>query len=114
MIRRFLGSPLWGEVQSAETVFTEYPLAHVDSGASPDCLSRGVADLVYRGAAGWSVVDYKSDRCSSPLPAHLPSTHPYAQQVQTYARGLRAAVEAPLHRTGVWFADAGTLVSVPA
>ena len=113
MIQRFLGSPLWREIQSADAVFTEYPLAHVDRGASPVCLSRGVADLVYRGAAGWGVIDYKSDRCTPPLPSRLPSTHPYAQQVQTYVRGLRAAMEAPLHRAGVWFADAGTLVSIP-
>jgi len=112
MVQRFLESPLWAELQDADPVYTEYPLAHEVTDASVPVVRRGVIDLAYRTGEDWVLVDYKSDRVREETLATLSDDHPYAQQIRTYAESWAAVVGGPVRRGGLWFADAGTHVVV--
>ena len=112
MMRRFLGSPIWDEIQAADPVYTEYPLAHEASDHAVPVVNRGVIDLAYQRGGDWILVDYKSDRIDAAAPDALPEDHPYAQQIRTYAAGWEAVLGEPVGRAGLWFADAGTHVVV--
>ena len=54
---------------------------------------HGSIDLVYRDAAGWHVIDFKSDRLDG-TSAEEAASH-YAVQIGLYQRSLEAAVGAP-------------------
>ncbi|PSQ80153.1 MAG: ATP-dependent DNA helicase, partial [Bacteroidetes bacterium QS_1_63_11] len=112
MVGRFLDSSLWTELQAADLIYTEYPFAHEIADASVPVVRRGVIDLAYRRREGWVLVDYKSDRIREETLATLSDDHPYAQQIRTYAESWAAVVGEPVHRAGLWFADAGTHVAV--
>ena len=112
MIQRFLDSTVWTEVQSAAPVLPEYPLVCVDDEGPAPTVRRGVIDLAYRLDDGWVLVDYKSDRVSEASGPQLPHKHPYRHQMKAYAEDWRSVQGAPVSRAGLWFADAGTLVSV--
>ncbi|PSQ72736.1 MAG: ATP-dependent DNA helicase [Bacteroidetes bacterium QH_1_64_81] len=112
MMRRFLGSPIWDEIQAADPVYTEYPLAHEASDDAVPVVNRGVIDLAYQRGGDWILVDYKSDRIDAAAPDALPEDHPYAQQIRTYAAGWKAVLGEPVGRAGLWFADAGTHVII--
>ncbi|PSQ58373.1 MAG: ATP-dependent DNA helicase, partial [Bacteroidetes bacterium QH_10_64_19] len=90
MVGRFLDSSLWTELQAADLVYTEYPLAHEVTDASVPVVQRGVIDLTYRTGEGWVLVDYKSDRAREETLATLSDDHPYAQQIRTYAESWAA------------------------
>jgi len=112
MLDRFLDSQIWEEVQHAEPVYTEYPLAREVRDNSDPAVRRGVIDLAYRTEDGWVLVDYKSDRVYGPPADALTDDHPYAQQIRTYAESWTAVLGEPVHRAGLWFADTGAHVVV--
>jgi ATP-dependent helicase/nuclease subunit A len=123
MLRRFASSPLAGRLRTAEVVYTEYPFAQAatpsgDEGSDgeaegPQAIVRGVIDLVFRDAAGWHLVDYKTDRlASADAAASLDAGHAYARQVRTYARHWAALSGAPVARAALWFGATGTTVPV--
>jgi ATP-dependent helicase/nuclease subunit A len=125
MADRLLDSALWREVQSAERVFAEYPVADVSDPARPDAsddndplteAQRGVIDLLYekRGGAGWRIVEFKTDRVADGSGAAevLDDAHPYRRQVQRYADAWAQIAGAPPVEQGLWLADAGEYVPV--
>jgi ATP-dependent helicase/nuclease subunit A len=112
MLDRFLDSQIWEEVQHAEPVYTEYPLAREVRDNSDPAVRRGVIDLAYRTEDGWVLVDYKSDCVYGPPADALTDDHPYAQQIRTYAESWTAVLGEPVHRAGLWFADTGAHVVV--
>jgi ATP-dependent helicase/nuclease subunit A len=114
MIQQFLESRIWTELADADPVYTEYPLAHEAPDDSVPVVRRGVIDLAYRTEEGWILVDYKSDRVDGSASKLRAADHPYAQQIRTYAEGWAAVLGEPVHRAGLWFADAGGHVTIVA
>ena len=119
MIERFLDSSIWSDVQSAQPVYTEYPVSRQVSngdrpvdGEPPPVVQRGVIDLVYRRDGTWALVDFKSDRVEGDPQGVLHDTHSYVQQVRTYAAIWAALFGEPAGKAGLWFADTGTYVPV--
>jgi len=53
------------------------------------CLVEGAVDLAFNEAAGWTVVDFKTDR------EFQESSNRYVQQVRVYARAVAAATGSP-------------------
>jgi len=53
------------------------------------CLVEGAVDLAFNEAAGWTVVDFKTDR------EFQESSDRYVQQVRVYARAVAAATGSP-------------------
>jgi ATP-dependent helicase/nuclease subunit A len=96
-VENALESGILREAAAAPEVHREYPLlVTLDDGT----LVEGVADLVYRTAAGdrapWTVVDFKTDADLAP---HLDE---YRAQVGIYARALVAATGAPAAGLILW------------
>jgi ATP-dependent helicase/nuclease subunit A len=112
MVSRFLESPIWTEVQTADPVYTEYPLVHHLSSTSVPSLKRGVIDLAYRTGDGWTLVDYKTDPVSSAEGEQIADDHPYVHQIHAYAKAWAAVLGEPAPRAGLWFADSGAHVVV--
>jgi len=112
MTQRFLDSAIWTEVQGADTVYTEYPLAHLEGGETSPTIRRAVIDLAYRLDKGWVLIDYKSDHVGEVSTAVLPDGHAYRQQIQAYAENWWAVCKSPISRAGLWFADDATQVVV--
>ena len=102
-LRRTLASDLLARARAAERVERELPLVSV----GPDRVSEGYVDLAFREAAGWVLVDYKSDRDPSPQ-----TIAGYEQQVQTYASMLRETGE-PVSEGHLLFTRSGREHPVP-
>jgi ATP-dependent exoDNAse (exonuclease V) beta subunit len=81
-----LAHPLLRSAAAAPVLRRETPLSLLDDDGT---LVEGVVDLAFRDAAGWTVVDYKTDQ---ELSAHAPI---YRRQVALYARALATATGHP-------------------
>ena len=82
LLQRFRAHPLYAEIESAEC-YHEVP--YISPG------DRGVIDLLYRNAAGWCLVDFKTDRVRTEDEAHRTiEQEGYDQQVQRYAEAATA------------------------
>ncbi|MFB6231138.1 MAG: UvrD-helicase domain-containing protein [Salinibacter sp.] len=113
MIRRFLDSRIWKELQDAAPVYTEYPLARqTHSGDSTPVVQRGVVDLAYHRDDEWVLVDYKSDRVEGRASDGLSAHHPYMRQARAYAESWAETLGEPVGRAVLWFADSGEPVVV--
>jgi ATP-dependent exoDNAse (exonuclease V) beta subunit len=80
-----LAHPLLRRAASAEECRREEPLIHrLEDGT----LLEGIVDLAYRDAAGWTVVDFKTDA--------EPDSHPrYAAQLRLYCAAITAVTGLP-------------------
>ena len=89
-IERTLNSDLMLRAAQAAIRHVELPLVQARSGADDGAITitEGVADLAFRDAHGWVVVDFKSDRSRD-----TERTAGYQQQVRTYAEMLAATGE---------------------
>ena len=84
-VQRAIESPLIRRSRGADVVHRELPLATIAHDDDRTRITEGIADLVFREAGRWVLVDYKSD-ASMPV-ERLESYH---QQVQRYADMLAA------------------------
>jgi ATP-dependent helicase/nuclease subunit A len=91
MLARLAAHPLWQEVRSAPEAQPEIPFTAFDAAG---LVQSGQIDLLWRGAAGWEIVDFKTDalRSQSDLQAAV-DRHRRSRQVQRY-------VEAAAHILG--------------
>ena len=79
-----LSSELTRRAAAADRYFLEMPLVSAQQTGDRTTIIEGIADLAFREAGGWVVVDFKSDRSrSDQLDAQ------YRRQVRDYARMLR-------------------------
>ena len=84
-----MASELWQRVLAAEARHVEVPLAvRRDVDVAPPRVLYGVIDLAFKTAAGWSLVDYKTDQGDT---ATL--TAKYREQARHYAQQWAGFVE---------------------
>jgi len=105
-------SSLWEEVQAANEVFAEVPIALSTGTGGERQVTRGIIDLVYRvEGKGWKIVDYKTDRAVEGEPAldkemgTITSTGDAAEPVGPVAETTAAASAALIARYGAQVAD---------
>jgi ATP-dependent helicase/nuclease subunit A len=99
LVERVLGSELWERAGRAGRRLSEVPFAfhRPDAGSGDEAVPRvieGVVDLAFRDAAGWVIVDYKTDVGTDP---GFPRRHAaYRRQVDLYAEAWEALTGEPV------------------
>lgn len=86
LVAQTWASPLWDEVRAAREWFREYPFLYRAGGR----MVSGKIDLLYRGRAGWTIVDFKTDAIRPG--AEYRRAERYVLQLSVYAGAVRAAV----------------------
>ncbi len=84
LLRHFAGSPLYAEMDSATTRLGEIPFSIEDGRGGVD---SGIIDALYRDAAGWVLVEFKTDHVQSEEQLEHLLTRPrdgYLAQVARY------------------------------
>jgi ATP-dependent helicase/nuclease subunit A len=108
LIRGILASPLWQRMTSSQVHYVEVPLA-VNEG---DTTVSGVIDLVFREAAGWVIVDYKTDSLANGRDLAAKAAY-YAPQVRMYSRCWEQLSGEGVCEAGLYFTSLGKWVVVP-
>ncbi|HKL89242.1 MAG TPA: PD-(D/E)XK nuclease family protein, partial [Salinibacter sp.] len=103
----FLDSALWNDLQEAQAVHTELPVARLADSPLPT-LKNGTIDLLYQQDNAWSLVDFKTDRVDANDPSVLAEA--YRPQLETYAQLWKRATGIPVVQLGLWLADTGAFV----
>lgn len=85
MVRRVLALPVMAEARAATRIFREVPMTGVGA--------HGRADLLFEGAAGWRVVDFKTDRLTGDRDAAVAA---HREQLAQYSARASALVGAPV------------------
>ena len=108
-VLRTLGTDLMRRAASAQERHFELPLVQAVGGAGDEAtkITEGIADLAFREADGWVVVDFKSDRS-----VDAEREQRYRAQVGAYARILAAAGE-PVREAWLLYTYRGTQKAVP-
>jgi len=107
MVDDFLDSALWNDLQEAQAVHTELPVARLADSPLPT-LKNGTIDLLYQQDNAWSLVDFKTDRVDANDPSVLAEA--YRPQLETYAQLWKRATGIPVAQLGLWLADTGAFV----
>ena len=109
--RRVCRSELWRRAQAAKERLTETPFEILwpGDGGLPT-LVRGVIDLAFREAAGWVIVDYKTDDTSRRKVETL--VEQYTPQVQVYRRVWQESVGQTVAEAGLYFTQVDRYVVV--
>jgi len=100
-------SHLWARARKARRLLVEVPFeTQLSDPEAPDTplLVRGVVDLAFREAAGWVLVDYKTDLVAPGQAKTLAER--YAPQLGLYARAWTACTGEPVRETGLYFTRA--------
>ncbi len=109
-LRRLLSSPLAQEVRQSPHVLREYrftllvPARQIDPQASEEdsLLLQGVADLCFETPDGLAVVDFKTDRVSTPQEIQ-DRAEIYRPQLEAYALALSRVLKTPVARRVLYF-----------
>ena len=109
MIATFLDSPLWDDLQAAQTVHSELPVAQFTD-QTPPTIQNGTIDLLYQMDDTWSLVDFKTDRVDVSDQSALAET--YRPQLETYAQLWARATGTPVTHLALWLADTGSFLSL--
>jgi ATP-dependent helicase/nuclease subunit A len=112
--QRVVASDVWRRARGARRCMAEVPiavpLAAPAAGDGLPTVLRGVIDLVFEEAAGWVIVDYKSERVGAgDIPALVAY---YKPQVEKYAEIWQAVVAQPVAERGLLFTQTGTYITV--
>jgi ATP-dependent helicase/nuclease subunit A len=99
-VERVMTAEFWREAQAADERAVEVPFAVRvgDAGASPTLL-HGVIDLAFKTAAGWTLIDYKTDQLVGDVDLLAAR---YAPQIRAYADHWSAQLNTPT-RAGLHF-----------
>jgi ATP-dependent helicase/nuclease subunit A len=109
-VQQVLVSDIWQRAQNAERCLTEVPLAMPVQAEQLPTVRRGVIDLIFKGPAGWVIVDYKSERVDSEAIPALVSY--YEPQVRAYIEAWKTIVGERIAEAGLFFTHPGRFVIV--
>jgi ATP-dependent helicase/nuclease subunit A len=97
------GSELWGRLASTDDVLTEIDVSATEV--------VGAIDLAYRDAAGWHLVDFKTDVAMDEA-AVAAAVDRHAGQLRAYADIWAAATGAPPASLSIYLTDTGARYAV--
>ncbi len=99
-VERVMDAEFWQDAQSAEERAVEVPFAvRVADAGVPVKLVHGVIDLAFKTAAGWTLIDYKTDQLVGDVDQLVAR---YTPQIRAYADHWSAQLNAPT-RAGLHF-----------
>ena len=112
-VEQVIASELWQRAQNSRHCLAEVPLARLvpagEAMGGVPAVVRGVIDLVFEEAAGWVIVDYKSERVdASDIPALVVY---YEPQVAAYAKAWEKVDGKPVVERGLFFTHTGEYVA---
>jgi hypothetical protein len=100
-----MASEFWQRALASEERHVEVPFAvKVRAGDGPSRILDGVIDLAFRTAAGWELLDYKTDQLP---PAAL--IQRYREQIHSYSTSWRTFTADPIHYAGLYSIRDATL-----
>ncbi len=92
-VERVMAAEFWREAQAAEERAVEVPFAvRVGEAGAPPKLLHGVIDLAFKTAAGWTLIDYKTDQLVGGVDQLAAR---YAPQIRAYADHWSAQLKPP-------------------
>jgi len=109
MLRALLRSELWTELQTAEVVHTELPVASITDESPTPQIVNGSIDLLYRDPGAWHLVDFKTEPVSTDQPSLL---NRYRHQLEAYAQYWGQATGETIATKSLWLADAARTVTL--
>ena len=102
MLTRYQAHPIFSQVASAIERHHELPYTYSADGK----LQNGIIDLLYRDAAGWTVLDFKTNLISTPeYKAEL--LQRYSEQLRRYAAVLQTQAGLPVRKVLCFLDDHG-------
>ncbi len=112
-VRRVRASAVWRKAAESGRMLQEVPFTLYSEGAEGDAPSflRGVIDLVFRNATGWTVVDFKSDAVGPSALAAAASRH--GPQLRAYAAAWEQLTGEQVTETGIYFFRADAYFPLP-
>jgi ATP-dependent helicase/nuclease subunit A len=113
-VNQVMASEIWGRARAAELCLTEVPLETLSQASDQPpglpTVVRGVIDLVFCEPAGWTIVDYKTERVDA---GEIPELVTYYRpQVAAYAELWEKVVRQPVAERGLFFTQHGTYCSM--
>ncbi len=102
--QRVTRSQIWKRAMLAETKFVEMPFVLCRKDELPlgkSAVIRGVIDLVFKDSAGWTIVDYKSDRAPESRLDYMVEI--YAPQLKGYCESWTAITGEKVSEAGLYF-----------
>ncbi len=106
----FTSSAVFRELRSSGEVFTEAPFAAV-SALEPVSIVRGRIDLLFRTAAGWKIIDFKTDAAENENEVERVKDR-YREQVAAYADHWSRITGEPVAAKGLWLTHLGRYVPI--
>jgi ATP-dependent helicase/nuclease subunit A len=111
-------SDIWSRAQSGSKRLVEVPfetmLENAGNGAGATqtvpTIVRGVIDLAFREAAGWVIVDYKTEQVGKESLVELADY--YRAQLEAYKTAWERMVGEPVHEMGIFFTHSGVYVKM--
>ena len=91
LVERLLESPVVARARAARRRFVELPVLFRDEALPGAPLVEGKVDLLFEEEGGWVVVDWKTDRISTPA-IRAEREALYAPQLASYARAVVAVL----------------------
>ena len=99
-VERVMTADFWREAMAAEERAVEVPFAaRVEVAKATPMLLHGVIDLAFKTAAGWALIDYKTDQLGAGIDQLVAR---YAPQIRAYADHWSAQLGTPT-RAGLHF-----------
>ncbi len=113
-VESVMKSEIWARAAASEKVLAEVPFTICrsagESGRELPTIIRGAIDLVFREAAGWVIVDYKSDAAAADSLDDL--VEHYRGQIVTYLEAWQEITGEPVKEAGLYFTRVGEYVVV--
>ncbi len=103
-------SDLWRELMEAPEVYSEVPFAYPVGGDSANII-RGTIDLVFRTAAGWRIVDFKTHHTQTEEDVEALMAH-YGDQLKSYSDAWTHIIAEEVIDAGLWLSEQGRFVSM--
>lgn len=114
-VKKVLTSHIWNRALNSLEKFVEIPFSFCpedEEVSKGKTIVRGVIDLAFREASGWTIVDYKSDRASESGLSHLIDL--YGPQVRGYSHAWSQITGEEVVEAGLYFTHLEKYVVVPA
>ncbi len=109
VVPTFKASRLYKNINEAESVFTEVPVADAADGEST--IRRGTIDLIYKNKSGWHIVDYKTQVVDTPE-KEATLARAYGGQVAAYADMWEKITGEPATSCSLYVASTGKSILV--
>ena len=90
---------------------TEVDFASAESLMGQTSVTRGRIDLVFKVTGGWQIVDFKTDRATTPTEVERLRSR-YGDQVRAYRQYWESLTSTEVRTAGLWTANPGIWIEI--